>query len=652
MATLSQDQGTTEVGKKLADFPDGLDAQTVIEFSKARNTAWDTYFLPLFNRIRDNRKMWRTLNKNPWRAVGNVPIPLPAGYAIVESVLARLNSTLLMRPKFAEAVCDDVVAAGPQGPGNEPQQDVEDFTNQRVVAESRQPEKGKRAIKRACLDGITICKSEWVREVVADERLDYQKLPTTGEAVMMKSESKETMREYWTFTPKNIANIAWDFHIDTRIQDASWVRDRSWMSYNELLVKEQNGEIENVEQLKNIVPSGVQGDARKDYENELKKASGDSKWRTRVQDEKLYQIDEWHALLTYTDKSQTDEDGNPVSTTKTIRAKYFVAENDYVLCFHKNDLKYGRHPYGSAQAIQDTENIIGLAILESIRPLLDSANSYAGKMQALVEWCSNPTIFYDDKSGLSGRTSFSRPLGMVPVHDSTHIKEFLANPESISVIQKYIQFILDMARESSGANEQFQGIEGADTATEFQGLQAAAGSRFADIADNLNQGLLEWLCYECFCMYAQFGVDGQMVVHRLSEEIPARALTKQDLQGEYHFVASTAAGENYKVHQVQDDTAFLQMVQQMNASGQFAPLKYNIQKHIEEISLALRGQKSSKDMFTPMPRPVPAPPPQPAPAIPVRVVGGPGPGAPAPGPGGPAAGPKPMPGPVPAMAGA
>ncbi len=653
LATLSQSQGNVvQEEAELTDLPEGLTSQNVIEFSKARNSAWDTYFLPLFRRIIDNRKMWRTMNKNPWRAVGNVPIPLPAGYAIVESVVARLNSTLLMRPKFSEAVCDDVIQPGPQGPGDESQQDVEDFTNQKVIAEARKPEKGKRAIKKACLDGIAICKSEWVRETVSDQKLDYKPLPTTGQSIMVNAETKTTMREYWTFTSRNVANIAWDFHIDTCIQDSSWVRDRSWLSYNELLVKQQNGEIENVENLRNIVPSGVQGDARKDYENELKKAGGDAKWRTKIQDEKIYQVDEWYAMLTYTDKSGVDENGEGTEETKTIKAKYFIAENDHLLCFHENDLKYGRHPYGSAQAIQDTESIIGLALLEAIRPLLDSANSYAGKMQALVEWCSNPTIFYDDKSGLSGRTSFSRPMGMVPVHDATHIKEFLANPESIAVVQKYIQFILDMAREASGANEQFQGIEGADTATEFQGLQAAAGSRFSDIADNLNQGLLEWLCFECFCMYAQFGVDGQMVVHRLSEEIPAKPLTKQNLQGQYHFVASTAAGENYKVHQVQDDTAFLQFIQQANASGQFAPLKYNIQKHIEEISLALRGQKSSKDMFTPLPPPVSAPPPQPQPAIPVRVISGAGPQAPGPGPGGPSAGPRPMPGPVPAMAGA
>jgi hypothetical protein len=273
------------------------------------------------------------------------------------------------------------------------------------------------------------------------------------------------------------------------------------------------------------------------------------------------------------------------------------------MMFEENVLKPARAPYVSAQAILDPDSVMGASILEAIKPLLDSINAYAGKQQALVEWCSNPTIFYGNKSGLAGRTTFSRPMGMQPVSDASDIKEFLANPSSVTVVQKYLEFLIGQAREASGANEQFQGIEGADTATEFQGLQAAAGSRFADIAENLNQGLIEPLMQECYWMYRQFGVDGQMVVHPQTEESAAVPMTKLDLQGEYRFVASTPAQEGYRGKQIADDTAFLQMMDGVNSKGGVNGMLYNLPKHVTEISMPLRGQKSSKDMFIPAPPP-------------------------------------------------
>ena len=273
--------------------------------------------------------------------------------------------------------------------------------------------------------------------------------------------------------------------------------------------------------------------------------------------------------------------------------------------FEENVLKPGRIPYISAQAIQEVDSVMGLPLLEAIKPLLDTINNMAGKQQAIVEWCSNPTIFYGNKSGLAGRTTFNRPMGMQPVTDATDIKEFLGNPESVKVVQDYIDFLIEQAREASGANEQFQGIDGSNTATEFQGLQAAAGSRFADIAENLNQGLIEPLAQECYWMYRQFGVDGQMVVHPQTEEAVAVPLGKKDLQGEYRFVATTASNDNYRQRQIQDDTTFLQMMTTANQAGGFAGMLYNIPKHITDISIPLRGQKSSKNMFVPAPPPPP-----------------------------------------------
>lgn len=594
--TLSQNQGDG-VSSEPVNLPGGLTMPQVLKYSKSRNSTWESWFKPKFDKIKANHRLWRNAQTNIASRVGNSPIPLPVGYAILESVCARLVTTLTSRPKFVEAVADQIL------PDNSGQEDVEDFINQNLLAEWRKPEKGKYAVKSSMLDGYVICRSEWKREIVEDATSETKQDPATGQTVEVGTKSVQRMKEYWTLRKCDPSNCAWDIHTTTKVQDSPWFRERDFWSYNEMLQKQSRGEIEGVERLKTIVPSGLKGTQKEDFEVQLKKADGDGKWTETYSDEKLYQIDEWYAYLTY-----TDEDGK----VKTVNAHYFVCENEHLLSFEENVLKPCRIPYISAQGVQQVDAVMGLPLLEAVKDLLNSINTYAGKQQALVEWCSNPTIFYGNKSGLAGRTTFNRPMGMQPVMDATDIKEFLGNPDSVKVVQDYLAFLIAQARECSGANEQFQGIDGSRTATEFQGLQAAAGSRFADIAENLNQGLLEPLAQECYWFYRQFGVDGQMVFHPQTEEAVAHPITRSQLQPEFRFVATTASSDNYRQRQIADDTQFLGMMDGMNQKGGFPsvgpngqphPLLYNIPKHVEEISIPLRGQKSSKDMFTPAPPP-------------------------------------------------
>ena len=602
--TLSQDQSNTD-GEAIVNLPNGLTEQAILKFCKTRNSIWDTWFTQKFKKIADQHKLWRNTIENITSRVGNSPIPLAVGYSILEAVTARMNTTLLARPKLVEAVADDIM------PDNSNQENIEAFVNQKLMAETRQPEKGKFAIKGALLDGYVIARSEWHREAIEDARFNYAEDPVTREPLFMGAETEQRFKEWWTFRKCNVGNCAWDIHCETRVQDSSFFRERDFWSYNEMLQKQDAGEIQGVEALRTVTPSGLKGAAKDDWEAQLKKADGDKDWRETYSDEKLYKIDEWFAYLTYKDSDDLDEDGR--AKPKSIYGHFFVAEDKVVLSFEENVLKPCRHPYISAQTVQEVDSVMGLPLLLAIKPLLDAINNYAGKQQALVEWCSNPTIFYGNKSGLAGRTTFSRPMGLQPVTDATDIKEFLANPQSVEVVQNYITFLITQAREASGANEQFQGIEQAETATQFQGLQAAAGSRFADISENLNQGLIECLAQECFYMYRQFGEDGQMVVHPQTEEAVAVALRRSDLQGNFRFIATTASNDNYRQKEISDDTQFLQMMSAMNGQGGFPTMGpmgkqvmlYNIPKHVTEISIPMRGQKSSKDMFTPAPPPPP-----------------------------------------------
>ena len=88
-----------------------------------------------------------------------------------------------------------------------------------------------------------------------------------------------------------------------------------------------------------------------------------------------------------------------------------------------------------------------------------------------------------------------------------------------------------------------------------------------------------------------------MIVRQGNNEGMPISLTRKDLAKKYTFNAISTASEGAKTKQLAEDTNFLGAMTQANQAGVFAPMQYNLPKHITEITLPLMGQKNSKDMF-------------------------------------------------------
>jgi hypothetical protein len=225
---LSQDNSNAQ-GSDPFNLPNGITEQTVVKYAKTRNSTWNNWFTPKFNRIKENHKLWRNSQMNVASRVGNSPIPLPIGYSILEAVVARLVTTLMSRPKLVEAVAETVM------PDNSGQEDVEDFVNQCLMAELRKPEKGKFAIKSAMLDGYVIARSEWKIEEIEDTQPIFATDPISGQQIQTGEEPITKKKSSWSMRKCNSANCAWDIHVMTKVQDSAWFRERDPMSYNQLL---------------------------------------------------------------------------------------------------------------------------------------------------------------------------------------------------------------------------------------------------------------------------------------------------------------------------------------------------------------------------------------------------------------------------------
>lgn len=558
----------------------------IVKYCQARNSAFQQWFDSYIKSIAEWHRISKNLIITPKAQAG---VALPVGSGIVESINARLQPALLNRSKVVEAMPDFPTE------DNESTAKIEDFVNQQVLIQSRTPERGKQAIKSAIVESFIIWRNLWKQETIKkvvpvpipDPNFNPMAFPPGTPQPIIGSEDKivEEQRGFWTWELKNPANVAWDAHTITHISQSPWVRERSQMSFNQLMALQREGVFKDVERLRFVVPKGAGGTLKTGWEEEIRRADGDSNWSFTYADEKSFEVEEWWADLSWKDGEN--------HITKKMR--WFLVEGNFVFGLEENPLIPQRIPYDSCPFVLDIHSLTGQSAIGTISGIQSQINNMAGYQAMLTERLAKPTIFYDESSGLSNRTSFFKMYGMQPVQNVQGIREMVMDSGPVAAVQAYINFLIGLAREASGANEQFQGVEGADTLGEFQGLAAAAGQRFADTVDTLSQGWLERLATECFLFTRQFVNDGDAVVRAANTEGRAEILSRADFAADYTFIAASSSNEQSKQKEIQAVTQAMEISSKMGPSADGKVL--NTQKIWEEILLPMLGQKNGADWF-------------------------------------------------------
>jgi hypothetical protein len=585
-------------GYSLSDMPEGLEESYVVKFCQARNSVFQQWFDPYVKSIAEWHRISKNLIITPKASAG---VALPVGSGIVESINARLQPALLNRTKLAEAV--------PEFPtdDNEATSRIEDFVNQSVLDRTRKVETGKQAIKSAIVESFIVWRNIWrqetIKKVTPTPILDPAFVPDPMNPMLQpqvigtEDVVTEEMKGYWDWELKSPANVAWDPHTISRISKSPWVREKSNMSFNQLKGWERAGIIKDVDRLRYVVPKNCNSTMKSGWEEEIRRADGDMNWNFTYADEKEYSVEEWWADLSWKEGDQ------PVTKKMT----WFLVEGAFVFGLQENYLIPQRLPYDSCPFVLDVHSLMGQSAIGTVTGIQAQINNMAGYQAALTERLAKPTIFYDESSGLSNRTSFVKMFGMQPVQNVQGIREMVMDSGPVAAVQAYINFLIGLAREASGANEQFQGVEGADTLGEFQGLAAAAGQRFADTVDTLSQGWLEALATECFLFTRQFVNDGDAVVRAANTEGKAEILSRADFAPDYTFIASSSSNEQSKQKEIQAITQAMEIQAKMGPSPDGMVL--NTQKIWTDILLPMLGQKNGADWFiqAPMAPPMGAP---------------------------------------------
>jgi len=586
------------------EFPFGSKESDYTNYAKTRNAVFQTWWDPQIKAIGEMTRMFRNA---PTAAKSGKSVALPIASGIVESINSRLQPTLLNRPKIVEAVPNFM------SDSNDTQNTVEEFVNEKALAETRKPEKGKQGIKSAVVESMIIWRNKWVQETVKTSTPIYVPDPNwiappmppqmpgmppmpmpQPPQVYQGEQAGEISKARWEWELESLANMAWDPHTVTSIKDSPWARKRAQVSYNDLLRMQAAGNFKGVERLRYVVPKGAEGYMKEGWLDELKRAAGDNNWNFTYANEKLYQVEEWWADMTF----QVD-DGTGVTKPVMKKMVWFQVEDAYVVSVDENFLIPQRLPWDSCPLIQVPHSMTGMGSLTVVQNVQQQINTYAGYQDTLSERMAKPTIFYDESSGISARTQFMRAYGMQPVQNVQGIKEMTLSADPLKAVQAYIEFLMTIMREASGANEQFQGIDGADTATEFQGLEAAAGSRFSDMADTLMQGWLEKIGQECYLFYRQFGQDGQMFAHSGGTEGQVTPITRQMLAQDYTFVAASAANDKANGEKLKSTMEAIQMGAGLPPSPDGT--MFNAQKAYRDTVLPILGQKNGSDWFTQAP---------------------------------------------------
>lgn len=553
------------------DFPIKVEdwvAKELLSFSRKKKKAHERWFGDNNGYAERILNWWKAYDgktlpgqTNP----GNVPIPS----SIVETDMAKTYQALFSRAK--------VVDAQPRSPqaNNENKTTVEDLVNQELLfGMSRTGEKALGWLKAMKIEGTSIFRAKWekrcIETIPSPSILDQ----ATGETVQIKTVAEvKIFKDIHgpDFDADPVQNVIWDPRCEERIQDSEYAALRQFPTLTDLLIMQENGTIQNVDQIQKLSetqqPDQINPDAKR---KKLLGPQGNGPDEGSV-DEPVKRLDEWFAWVPL---HEPQDDG----TKKwTKRALHWMIVNDEVLVMAEPDpwvdeRGYGPlHPFFSArQGIQPRE-MLGKGVLAPVMDMAAYVNRTHGSMEKLVSKAAKNPTFVSRAAGLDTLRLFQDELAIIPVMDPKAVSYHPIDGQQIKAVGEERAWGINMMRDTVAANEQAQGVSNKDmsdaTATEASIINANSGTRFQLIVDQLG--------YEFFAAYAnimwwmirQWAKDGDLVVRESSIDGAPRPILREHLVDDYFFVPITSAVLNDQRAQLQAKMQFAQQMSQLQATN-------------------------------------------------------------------------------------
>ncbi len=605
----SASEGLSELESKFPiNLPEGLTAEKVKQFSYEKRGIWKKWADKIQPQLEIFQKMFLSQQTLPSKSKSTSVLSIAAG--IIETLTARLCKAIWGRDKLVDVLPLDANVAKEQA------QIVEDFINQELIFVSRGTQKGKSLIKSALINGVGMWREKW--KVTRELRSQPQYAPSApGGPLVYVGEGApvETSHQCWDWEESDPLGISFEPSTQDTVAKSPWRSIRKFMSLADFKEWEATGEITKVDEIATITPSGASTPT--DWETKRKNWLGGVS-NFAYAHHKEYKVDEFCGTIVWeVDQEGEDEQGQPLpKKVMSENFKWIYVEEQVLIHFDLNDLQPKRLSVGSFPIVINPREVFGKSSLHDVVSVQQQVNMFAGKQADLVELAANRPTYYDKRSGLSGKTAYQRTQGLIAVSDVNGIKEGTVDTSAIGVTQTFLEFLINFSRTLTAATEQAQGMQGADTATEFSGLMQLIGTRFEDLADNIVQFMAVPMAQGCLDYYQQFGIDGQMTVRESSVDGQSKPVTRQMLQGRWQIIPNGMNSQADKAAKTKAAIDMMDMFIKLAEEAFKNPVLTGGQlpnlKALADNVLTLMDQRQASNFWVAMPPPTPPTMPPPA----------------------------------------
>lgn len=622
--TSQQDDGQNtpdELG--IIQLPEGLTADWLIQKTKHLNSGFKEWFSKNLGHIEDNYKLYELKPVSGQLPNGtNIPIVT----SIVDTMTSRAVSSLVPREKFVDAVALDpeLVAAGDYNKQNM----ISDFINETITNTEEFQDKVDEAIKTLFLENVTLVETRWAIDTHEEMQSVKSIDPLTGQEVETELQTVKTEVGHPDFEPISIRMCAWDPRCKTEFAESPWFRIRSMRSINELFQLQQDGVIQNVDDVVKKTSKTIMPDSPSDPDAKQSQAVDGKQLPSIGWDDGVWEVDKWYATLAW-----KKEDG----TYMQGEYEFWIVGGDTVVKFRDNVFIPQRKPLITIKSSRKPGQLLAQGPVDVIKDMQKDLNTNMANLGQLLKNAAYSPTFYEPSSGMDGRRVSLQSNSLIPVLNIKGIQRFEPAVHAISEVQQYIGFLINEMRQATAANDQAQGIGGSqtDTATEAQILAQGSNTRFGYIIEMINNSFFGALAAEYFKLWKQFGAPGQMMVKDGSSDGKGYAVQPADLQGHYVFRSVPTQSQQAKLQHfgqlksLMTDLLQLQMqAPQMLVDNTGKQKQLDVYDFLTNQMLPLVGVQG-RGLFKDAPPPPPMPP-----------MGLPGPGGPG-APGGPPTGPMP-----------
>ena len=514
-------------------LPDGLTETMVIDWAMRRKKSHESWYATESQAALDAYKMFISLPVGGMTGGSYVPL----ASSVIETDTAKRMQAMFNKLK----VIDSIYMHGPQlVQDEENKQLIDDLINQEILfGTSRLSEKAFDMIKTSGIEGTGFAKTYWDFCEYESIQPQYVADPMSGQPLQVGENRNMAKRGYPNASKVAGGNMIWDKRVGTRIQDSDYVGERSFVTKNELLILQDNGEIAQVDKIAQLETASKDSEIDPETKRRGMLGEGTTTQNSMADnDEGVYKMDEWHALIPYQAPS---EDGMKKWTHANLRFR-IVNDQTMVQC-GENPWKHLKHPYVSFRYSIKPGQMLGNSVIQPIKQLqIDVNNLQTSSTKLIKKAAQNPT-FYERASGLDGRKVFIDELALIPVNDASKIKYNPIDGAAIRAVSEERGFLINLARDTVAANDQAQAIQqsGDATATEMNILNQNSGTRFQSVVDLQGWEFFAAIAKNFYFLIREYAQDGELIVRESSEDGNPRPITKMDLVNDYDFVPITSA---------------------------------------------------------------------------------------------------------------